>query len=341
MKIGIKEIAEKAGVSVAAVSLALNNKQGVGKETRNKIIEVARELDYPALGKFDLEEEAFTVRFLKISRHGHTVNVNHEYFIADYLNGIMDSAQLHDIVVEIESCEPDLTIDDIVSKMSTSPQIDGYIVLATELSESDIRSLLATEKKIVFIDTYIYNVSADYVNMNNMDAVYKVISYFNSLNHRQIGMFKSSIATHNFKIREEAFYRSMRALELEINEKYIFDVDSTFEGAYRGMHEYLEKGIELPSAVFAMNDIIALGAMKAMQENKIVVPDEVSLVAFDNLSMSEMTSPPLSSINVPKRQIGQVAIDMLYLKLQHSSERAPMANLVSTDLIIRGSATQY
>lgn len=258
MKVGIKEIAEKAGVSVAAVSLALNNKQGVGKATRDKIIEVAKELEYPALGKFDLDEDTFTVRFLKISRHGHTVNINHEYFIADYLNGIMDSAQLHEVTVEIESCEPDMTMDEIISKINVSPQIDGYIVLATELNEDDIISLLATDKKIVFIDTYIYNVSADYVNMNNMDAVFKVVNYFKNLKHTNIGMFKSSISTHNFQIREEAFYRSMKALGLKISDKNIYDVDSTFEGAYRDMHRYLEKDVKLPSAVFAMNDIIAL-----------------------------------------------------------------------------------
>ncbi len=339
MKIGIKEIAEKAGVSVAAVSLALNNKQGVGKDTKDRIIEAAKELEYPALSKVDLGDDQSKIRFLKISRHGHTVNVDHEYFIADYLNGIMDSAKLHNMIVEIESYGHEVPVNEIIEKIQTSTNVDGYVVLATELNEKEITQFLATGKKIVFIDAYIFSVSADYVNMNNMDAVYKVVSYLKELNHVEIGMFKSSISTGNFNLREQAFYRSMNALGLAIKEEYILDVDSTFAGAYEDMKAYLDKGIKLPTAVFAINDIIALGAMKALSEEDIKVPEELSLVAFDNLSMSEVTSPPLTSVNVPKRQIGQVALDMLYLKLNHRADRAPMVNLISTEIVKRGSAT--
>lgn len=339
MKIGIKEIAEKAGVSVAAVSLALNNKQGVGKDTRDRIIESAKKLGYPALSKANLGDDQNTIRFLKISRHGHTVNVDHEYFIADYLNGVMDSAKLHNMVVEIESYGHEVAVDEIIEKIESTTNIDGYVVLATELNEEDIKQFLATGKKIVFIDAYIFSVSADYVNMNNMDAVYKVVSYLKDLKHVDIGMLKSSISTGNFTLRERAFYRSMEALGVTINKDYILDVDSTFAGAYEDMKGYLDKGIKLPTAVFAINDIIALGAMKALSEKDIKVPDELSIVAFDNLSMSEVTSPPLTSVNVPKRQIGQVALDMLYLKLNHPTDRAPMVNLISTEIIKRGSAT--
>ena len=341
MKVGIKEIAEKAGVSVAAVSLALNNKQGVGDATRERIIDAARELGYPLMGRLDSEDEPITIRFLKISRHGHTVNPDHEYFIADYLNGIMDSAKLHNITVEIEAFNPEAPMSEILTKINTSPQISGYIILATELSEDDVRLFVATEKPIVFIDIYLFSICADYVNMNNMDAVYKVISYLKELGHKDIGMLTSSIATGNFKLREMAFYRSLNSMGLPINEEFVFEVDSTFSGAYNDMKEQLDKGRKLPTAAFAINDIIALGVMKALQEKNISVPDEISLIAFDNLSMSEITNPPLSTVNVPKRQIGQVALDMLYLKLHHPSERAPMANLISTELIKRESVTEF
>ncbi len=341
MKIGIKDIAERAGVSVAAVSLALNNKQGVGKDTRERIIDTARELGYPLPGRLAQEEQQRTIRFLKISRHGHTVNLDHEYFIAEYLNGVMDSAKLHNMTVEIESCPTEVPLEDILEKVVNSPGIDGYVVLATELSRNDIQAFLATEKTIVFIDAYIYSVSADYVNMNNMDAVYKVVSYLQELGHRRIGMLKSSISTENFLLREQAFSRSMHSLGLELHPEYILDVDSTFSGAYTDMAAHLQRGVNLPSALFATNDIIALGAMKAFQEYNIRVPEDISLIGFDNLSMSEVASPSLSTVNVPKRQIGQVALDMLYLKLNHTTTRAPMVNLISTELVKRESVAVY
>lgn len=337
MKIGIKEIAKEANVSVTAVSLALNNKAGVSEATRKKILEVAEELGYqPPPGKTGSDEPC-TFRFLQIPRHGHALNRDHENFIGNYLNGIMDSAQLHDIVIEIESFQPTTPIETVVQKIISNTQAAGYIILSTELSADDVQALLDTEANMVFIDTYIYSVAADYVNMNNMRAVYNIIKYFKELGHTDIGMIRSTVGGSNFTLREQAFYRALSDLGLACDPDKIFTVDSTFEHSYKDMLNHLEKKPELPTAFFASNDIIALGCIRAFQEKGYKIPDDISIFAFDNISMSEMSTPSLSTVNVPNRQIGQVALDMLYLKHQHQREREPMVNLVSSKLIFRNS----
>ena len=336
MKVGIKEIAQKANVSATAVSLALNNKTGVSYATREKILQVAEELGYEPSAK-NTTTEVKTVRFLQIPRHGHALNPSHENFIGNYLNGIMDSARLHNITIEIESFLPTTPIESIVQKITTNTQTAGYLVLGTELSASDVQTLLDTKANIVFIDTYIYSIAADYVNMNNMRAVYNIIKYFKKCGHKKIGMVTSSVKGYNFILRKQAYCRALADLEIPYSEEYVFTVDSTFEGAYHDMLTHLKNHPKLPSALFICNDIVALGCIKALQESNYKVPDDVSVFAFDNISMSEMSTPALSTVNVPNRQIGQAALDMLYLKLQHKIEREPIVNLINSKLIHRKS----
>lgn len=336
MKVRIKEVAQKANVSATAVSLALNNKSGVSETTRERILSVAEELGYHTSQKTNIEDQC-PVRFLQIPKHGHALNTNHENFIGNYLNGIMDSAQLHNITIEIESFQPLTPIESVVQKINSNTQTAGYIILATELSDEDVKALIATEAKIVFIDTYIYSIEADYVNMNNMQSVYNIIKHFKDIGHTKIGMLKSTVGGYNFSLREQAFNRAVTDLGLTLNNNYKFTVDSTFEGAYQDMLTHLKNKSELPTAMFASNDIIALGCIRAIQEYGYKIPDDVSIFGFDNIPMSEMSTPSLSTVNVPNRQIGQIALDMLYLKLQHQTEREPVVNLINSKLIHRNS----
>ena len=162
MKITIKDIADKAGVSTAAVSLAMNNKSGVSSETRERVIEVAKGLGYEPLSKQASQEHERIIRFLKISRHGHTINKNHNYFIDAYVEGISASASINETTLEVETYNSGIPLDVIISKINDSPQITGYLILGTELSEEDIRAFIATGKNIVFVDTYLDYISADF-----------------------------------------------------------------------------------------------------------------------------------------------------------------------------------
>ena len=336
MRITIRDIAEKTGVSVAAVSLAINNKPGVGDETRKNIIRVAEELGYE-FPRNDTQESNLTVRFLKISRHGHTVNKSHNFFIDAYFDGIASSASESEAVLEVETYTANEPLEKIIQRINESPQITGYLILGTELSTRDINSFLDTGKNIVFMDTFIDYIPADFVDMNNTDAVFKVIKHFTGNGHDRIGLIKSSVNTRNFYLREKAYYEVMESAGLRVNSDYIIDVDSTFDTAYSDFSRYLAGKPELPSAFFVINDIIAMGCMRALQEAGYEIPGDVSLAGFDNLPMAEMVSPQLTTIDVSKKEIGQTAFDMLLLKAARSGNRHPTKTLIGGNLIERQS----
>lgn len=323
MKVTIKDIAQVADVSVSAVSLALNNKPGVSDATRRRILETAEELGYTAISRHEQSTSANVVRVLKIQRHGHTMNSSHNFFIDAYVDGINEIASLKGIKLEIGTYGMETPISELTERMIKAKPIIGYLILGTELSENDVLALVQTGMNIVFMDTFLDYVPADFVDMNNTDAVYKIITYLIDHGHRKIGMIKSSVPTRNFVLREQAFSQVAGSLNLHIDEEQIIDVDSTFEGAYTDMKGYLRNHTNLPTAFFAINDIIALGCMKALQEAGYDIPEDVSVIAFDNLPMASMVSPPLTSMDVSQHRIGQNALTMLLSKSGHNESTPP------------------
>lgn len=336
MKPTIKNVAEKANVSPSAVSIALNNKPGVSEETRNRILEAAKELGYETTSRAETAAEA-TIRFLKISRHGHTVNKSHNYFINAYVDGITNIARQKGIVLEIETYEPSIPLKEIITKIVESPQVAGYLILGTELSMQDIEGFIQTGKNIVFMDTFLDYISADFVDMNNTDAIYKLIRNFLQNGHKEIGLIKSSVQTRNFYLREKAFYQVMDDLGIPIRNENIFDVDSTFNGAYNDFLKILGNNQTMPSAILATNDIIALGSLRALQEKGYLIPEQISITGFDNLPMTEMVTPRLTSIDVSKKEIGQTAMEMLLFRCQGHDEHPPTKTLIGGRLIKRDS----
>ncbi len=341
MKVTIKDIAKATHVSISAVSLALNSKPGVSEKTKDLILQTAKEMGYRPTAKSEPLQADQIVRVLKIKRHGHTINSSHNFFIDAYIEGINLVARSSGVTLQIGTYDTDTSITEIAYKMDHAPQFIGYLILGTELSSNDVTTLLATGKNIVFMDTFLDYIPADFVDMNNTDAVYKIVNYLKKHGHTQIGLIKSSVHTRNFFLREKAFYQVMKDLDLTFNKNYIIDVDSTFEGSHRDTLKYLKKHdqLQLPTAFFAINDIIAFGSMKAFQEKGYIIPGDISFIAFDNLPMGSMVSPSLTTIDVSKHKIGQNALTMLLSKSKSNKCTSPMKTMIGGQLIERDSVS--
>ncbi|MDD3942110.1 MAG: LacI family DNA-binding transcriptional regulator [Sphaerochaetaceae bacterium] len=340
MKVTIKDIAAKAGVSVSAVSFALNDKPGVSKATQERVRRVAAELGYiqpPSRHTSVPEQGGAVVKVLKILRHGHTINASHNFFIDAYLEGINEIAHQQGITIEIGTFGSNTKMSRIVEMMQSYSPTLGYLILGTELSEEDMHQILSTQNNVVFMDTYVDYIPAHFVDMNNTDTVYQAINHLRQYGHKKIGMIKSSVSTKNFSLRERAFHQVMHDFGLEVDPSFIVDVDSTFDGAYRDMLRHMEGNPGLPTAFFATNDIMALGCMKAFHEKGLSIPDDLSLVGFDNLPMSEMSSPPLTTIDVFKHKIAQYALNILLTGHGNKPCTTSVKTLIDGRLISRSS----
>ncbi len=335
----VKDVAKLAGVSATTVSLVMNAKSGISQDTRTRVMQAAKTLNYSQRSARTAKSDAQgTLRFLKIARHGHTVNRDHNTFISDYIDGMSREASASGYKLEVVSFEGE-PVEAIVSSLAGT-RVDGLIVLGTELTEQDIKHLQTLPMPLVVIDSFFDVLECNFVNMNNKDAVYKIIAYFVERGFRNIGFIASNVQTVNFQLRREAFVAGMKAFGLPFSTRDIVTVDSTFEGAYQDMLAKLNNGLVVPQCYFCTNDIITYGCIKALKEFNVRIPQDISVIGFDNLPMSATMEPALTTIDVSKTKIGYLAIRLLD-ELIHAQEQQPAVKiLVGAQLVARDSVAR-
>lgn len=332
MSIKLKDIADEAQVSVAAVSLVLNNKPGVGEKTRKKVLEIANRNGYELPSAKTLPKvEKGTIRFIKLASHGKALSLDSEIFITDYIDGLTHSARVHGYSLEIGSFSRQ-NIDEAVHTLNSS-SVAGAIVMGTELDYEDLKHFEQINAPTVCFDTYFDFLQVDFIDMNNIDAVHKIVSFLHDKGHREVGMIKSRVKTKNFLLREKDFTKAMKHLALPIREENILPVDSTFTGAYEDMKKLLGGERKPPPALFACNDILAFGSIKAFKEAGLSIPEDVSIVGFGDLPLSDIMGTALTTIKVPKREMGELAMDIVIKRIEGDIERPPIKILISGQFI--------
>ncbi len=335
MGVKIKEIASAAGVSVATVSLVLNNKPGISETTRQKVLSIANSLYEKSDNNNFLKVSKGSIRFLKIIKHGHVLNRDHDVFISSYIDGLELETRKNGYKLEINTFNsPDYHV--MIDQIEGS-SIDGLIVLGTELNEKDLGVFESVSIPIVIIDTCFDFQKFDFVDMDNASAVFQIINHFAESGHREIGHITSHTDCRNFELRRISFKNAIKYFKLRYNEKYIYSVDSTFNGAYNDMLRIIKKGVKLPTALFSANDIMAYGCIKAFKETGLKIPDDISIIGFDDLPMSALMDPPLTTMRVSKRQIGKIAAQLIINRINKTFSAPTIKTTVGGKMILRKS----
>lgn len=322
-------------MSPSTVSLVLNGKGEISGITRARVLETVARFDYQPRSSKGRSEPSDTLRFLKIAKHGHTVNRDHSHFISDYIDGMSVEASRRGYALEVVSYEEQSVATVVASLAGTS--VRGIIALGTELSEADVTAIQAVGLPTVFIDTFYDVLDATFVNMNNEDAVYQVLSHFKSRGFRRIGFVGSHVETTNFRLRRDAFFKNMQRLDLAVHEADVVSVESTSEGAFRDAMALLRPKRVAARCYFCTNDVIAYGFIKALKECGLRIAEDVSVIGFDNLPLSATMEPPLTTIDVSKRKIGYLAVTVLDDLINASEAQPAVKILVGAQLIVRTS----
>lgn len=333
MKLTIKDIARAANVSPATVSNALNNRKGVSEDVRQLVYKVAKDIGY-------MREPAAkrnTLRFVVYKRYVEGYVVSDTPFFSSLIEGIEKQcrAQGFELLishVNIHEADYNERINSIINDYSS-----GIILLATEMTEEDLEAFKAARVPIVLLDSHFRNCGYDTVSINNTDAAYRATTFLIDNGHTQIGYLRSSKPINNFRYRHQGYSEALTEHGLNADENHQIYLEPSMDGSYRDMKTVLEeRKAPLPTAFFADNDIIAFGAMKALQEKGIRIPEDVSIVGFDDMPFCEMTNPRLTTIKVFKQEIGSIAVRRLIEKMDRNEN--PVQKIeVETELVIRDS----
>jgi LacI family transcriptional regulator len=336
MNLTSREIARLVGVSVSTVSLVLNGKPGVSDETRRLILDIL-EANGMSLPKRKPSNDGGVLRFYQIAKHGFIINDRHSRFISDYTDGIIEEAKTNNYTVEVSTFQG-TDIQSLCNMLRSSNGISGCIILATELSQTDVEVFFGLNMPVVFLDAYYEFISGDFVTMDNQNMTCQAVKHLYESGHTKIGMLYSEGGS-NFDLRHISFRRVLSAFNLPVNDEWIIKIGSTLESSYADMVNILkEKKQNFPTAFFTCNDILAIGAIRAFQEFDFKIPDDISFVGFDDLPVSSFIIPPLSTLSVPKHEIGQQSVKMLLRQIPN--KYTDQKCLLGGELIKRDSVLQ-
>ena len=327
----IREIAAKAGVSPAAVSLVINNKKGVSEETRRRIHAVMEENGYsPTVRKKGVRPLRIVV--LKYRVHGIAFEEN-QGFIASIVDRIESECRHYGYDLMMYNCQPDTATATIRDMMSTPP--DGVILIATELPEEDMHLLDLIDVPLVALDQNLYHPKADCVVMDNANLMASLVEYLVSCGHRDIGYFKFSRSVRNCDERYEGYLAALEQLGLEAPEPIV--LKPTVDGAFEDLARMIRNGAYVPhGAVVCDNDTIAIGAIKAIREAGYSIPEDISIIGFDDIPFSATTMPALTTMRISRSAMGEMAVSILRRRMRHPDYPC-MKLLLGGKLIIRNS----
>lgn len=338
-----REIAEKLGISPAALSLIINHKPGVSDATRASVLNSLREMGCEYLIKKAPVVPSNNLCFIIYKRHGEILDL-HPFFLL-LMENIENRARTYGYNILLYTIDKRRPIEPQVERLNEL-DCQGAIIFATEMADEDMDAFSSLHIPSVTMDNDFTRLTCNSISINNQMGTFQAIEYLIKLNHTRIGYLKSNIRISSFKERHLGYESALKHFGLSFDPSDIFTVHYTEEGSYRDMRQYLEKSpaLSLPEAFVCDDDTIAVGALRAFTEHGYHIPKDISIIGFNDRPACEVTEPPLTTINVSKRTFAAETVDELIRLIENqeniTSETRSRKIRIGTKLIVRQSAGQ-
>ncbi|WP_057914922.1 LacI family DNA-binding transcriptional regulator [Peribacillus muralis] len=338
MKLKIKDIAKLANVSIASVSLALNNKPGISFETREKILKIAQQQGYT--NKPSIPAKNKVVRFVACTSPGIVIKQYETLpFFTELIKYIGEYLSLKGYSLMISTINSE-NLENEINQLTEDNACNGILLLGTDLTKKQITFIAEHQPNVVVLDTCFETLNIDFVNMNSTLGAYQAGTHLIDLGHRRIGYVQSNVRIRNFDLRKEGFLMALKEYNLSISEKDYFSVvPTTLSSQEQLKQNILKRGGDLPTALFCESDYIAISLVKSLTEIGIKVPDDISVIGFDDIPECNVMNPELTTIHVQKRKMASLAVDRI-IELMEISPHEKIKFVVDTELISRNSCVK-
>ncbi|MBQ6451455.1 MAG: LacI family DNA-binding transcriptional regulator [Solobacterium sp.] len=338
MRLKNKDIAEKLGISTTAVSLALNNRPGVSEATRRQVLELVNSSAAEAIQVLNDESDLSTRSILLSVHKKHGEIINDKPFFSDLIETTQQELMKHSYNMILSHFVPGQSLPQYIQYIKSLP-ISGVIIMATELEEEDLSYYRQLTVPIVLMDGFFDLEPIDSVSLDNQAAMFRAVDFAVKMGHQQIGYLQSATSITNFRHSMDGFMKGIREYGLEAYPHPIIKLPCNVQGAYEEMNRFLDhppKDFRLPTLFLAELDYIALGAMSALQEHGFRIPEDVSMIGYDDLSISAISSPPLTTTSVNHMDIGRFSAKILLDRISDPHD-CHTSMQISSELVIRSS----
>lgn len=341
MGITIREIAKQAGVSPSTVSRVLNRKGNISRETQFKVISVARSLGYPVPDDRVQVEGLVAAGTVAIVYNKRLSPLVTDPFYGAVVAGIEEGLQQLGYRVLLRSIDGADGYAGLFEQDSAGNHNDGLLLVGCDVSLDVLNEAKERDIPVVLVDNESKEGKVDSVVSDNEAAAKCAMEHFHALGHHKIAFIGGPQNHVSLAQRYKGYVSALEDFGMDVRKEWVIFAESVElhgpEIGYEGTSRLMEMP-ERPTAIFADNDMTALGVLKALHEKGIKVPEEVSVIGFDNIEVSAHTHPRLTTMHIPKMQMGSLAARRL-VDLIQGMDVAPIKTVVYATLVIRDSTT--
>jgi LacI family transcriptional regulator len=333
-----RDVAKRAGVSRTTVSFVLNEVEGVNisDETRRRVLAAAQELGYvPDAAAQALASRRTRIIGLVFSRSYH--HLASDDFLLQIVDGLLDVVRQHGIRLLLDSVE-NMDQEDAYLGLARAKRIDGIIISVPRSDDRELHALAEEGFPVVLIG-HLPNVNICSVDVDNRIAARMAVEHLMSLGHTRIGCITNAHPSFISAFDRLRGYREMLAdAGIAFDEALVRYGNYSPESGFEAMVSLLQEP-DLPTAVFVASDVVAFGAMAAIQESKLKIPDDIAVVGLDDVPLSRFFYPPLTTVRLPAAELGRKAGELLFDLILHQVEPGRQV-LLETELVVRASSVK-
>lgn len=327
----IKLIAKKANVSIATVSRALNRDERVTIQTREKILRISKELNY--------KPNLVARNFVKKTHYSIGLilpDISDEFF-TDIIRGVDEITYSNGYYTMVASSHKNRTLTDSILAFSNTGLVGGIILLLSSINDEVIALLEETKIPVVIIGSGKNEEGFDAVTIDNYQGAFNATEYLiTKKKFKKIAHITGPSDNYDSALRKKGFIDACKKHNIQINKSFIVEGNFTIDSGY---HAFIQLyGLpEKPQAIFAANDMMALGCYDAANYFNVKIPDDISLIGFDDIFISKYINPGLTTVRVQIDEVGRAAAKLLVDKLKNSNGKSHSVIKIPTELIIRNS----
>jgi len=327
---GIRAVARRAGVSPATVSRVVNGQTTVDRNLAKRVREAIRELGYlPNPQARALGSGRSRVLGLVISEITNP-------FYPELVQSFESLAEKSDFEIMLGSViHQDGHVKRFIRRL-VQRRVEGVAVMTFRADSDYLHELISHNIPLVTIDTAAPGARCLVLKIDYRSGIDQAIQHLALLGHRRIGFVSGPLQHFTNQARRDAFLASVRAVGLRPGDEPIFEGDHTFEGGVAAVRHFLSLD-ERPTAILASNDLTAVGVLRGLSERRMEVPQDMSVIGFDDIHLAEFAHPPLSTVRMSREALAAAAFEGLMQLTQVSSPLPPEPIRVKTRLVIRQS----
>ncbi|WP_432664266.1 LacI family DNA-binding transcriptional regulator [Wukongibacter baidiensis] len=333
--IKIQDVAKKAGVSTATVSRVINGYEHVSDKLKNRVQDAIDELNYKP------NQIAKSLASQKTNLIGILVpDLKYEYY-ANMLSSIEEYASQKNYNIIVCNIKEDLDKEIRYINILKEMWVDGIILMHEKLNDNIKKLLLECEIPTVLASIKLEGLDFPSVNIDDFKAAYDATKYLIDLGHRKIAIIAGDM--RDYTAGSERFRGYKQALvdnDIAFVPKYFGQGNFNIQDGYNAMGKLLENEIDLPTAVFAVSDSMAVGAMNYMIDRGYNVPDDISIIGFDDIDLASAVRPKLTTINQPAEKIGSLAVELLIKYIEKEYDEHDKEIVLEHRIVARGTCKE-